>query len=270
MNTVISRASVANRNRAISGRQVVAGTLVLLFAVGSAAGCTNVGDTTSADHDIYVTYQPGDINHDGQIDAADGDLMSPEQFWELDLVSRLTLRGEMLVKDKPEAYRIYQKYLRPDERQVMSLPDLNSLPTWSAQDYLNNYSVGLYLASIQEPTQEGTNDGRKLWSIVADPDSPGFKKTSEMIGNNPGVSNVYRAIPTGFKGDLGGQAEFMGHAISDLGGYLAYGEYVANGDRQYMLFVNFPGPGGTKHSLLMDIYTGNEPGFRSSVATLPG
>ncbi|TLG04259.1 hypothetical protein FEK35_20740 [Nocardia cyriacigeorgica] len=196
--------------------------------------------------------------------------MSPEQFWELDVVARLTLRGEELVKDKPEAYKIYQKYLRPDERQVMSFPDVNNLPNWSAQDYLNNYSIGLYLASIQEPTQEGINDGRKLFSIVADPRSPGFKKTSELIGNNPGVSNVYRAIPAGFKGDLGGRTEFMGHAISGLGGYLAYGEYVANGNRQYMLFVNLPGPSGTKHSLLMDIYTGNEPGFQSSVAALPG
>lgn len=213
----------------------------------------------------------GDMDGDGRVSPGEMMRMNGEDFAKLDLNSRIEFKGAELAKDKPAAYAIFSEYFTPDERKVMYLPP-DRLTT--AQDYLNDYSTGLYLSAIQPPTPEGAENGKKLWSIVASPDSPDFEVINGMIGNSPGVASVYRALDTPFDGDLTGQTEFMGHPLNGLGGYLAYGEFVSEnsetkGDRQYMLFVNYPGPDGKPVSHMTDIFSGGERGFIQEIASLP-
>lgn len=212
---------------------------------------------------------PGDTDGNGAISIEEMQRMSGEEFSRLGRNSRIEFKGKELANDKPEAFRIYSQYLTDDERQVMYMP---TGPLKSGQDYLNNYSLGIYLSSIQPPTPEGAENGKKLFSIVADPESAGYSDINDMIGNAPGISSVYRQVATPFNGDLSGVGEFMGHELNGLGGYLAYGEYVSNGegkgDKQYMLFVNYPGPDGEPVSMLEDIYSGNERAFMDEISGL--
>lgn len=200
----------------------------------------------------------GDYNGDGIITSEEYDMMPPSVYKDLDQKIRIEDTAENLNKYLPDAWESLQGYLTSEEASILSIPNTN-LPrnNWSDQDYLNNYTISLYLVSAQGNTQEQINEGRRALSVVIDPSNSGFSTTTEMIGQVNSIKNVYEALPS----------EYTDRELEDGTLISSNGRVEANGGRivkardvntdeiNYMVFVNHNNSKGDIVSPLEGMYS---------------
>lgn len=200
----------------------------------------------------------GDHNRDGVVTSEEYDMMPPSVYKDLDQKIRIEDTAENLNKYLPDAWESLQGYLTSEEASILSIPNTN-LPrnNWSDQDYLNNYTISLYLVSAQGNTQEQINEGRRALSVVIDPSNSGFSTTTEMIGQVNSIKNVYEALPS----------EYTDRELEDGTLISSNGRVEANGGRivkvrdvntdeiNYMVFVNHNNSKGDIVSPLEGMYS---------------
>ncbi|BDQ20061.1 hypothetical protein RQN9TF_12685 [Rhodococcus qingshengii] len=200
----------------------------------------------------------GDYNGDGIVTSEEYDMMPPSVYKDLDQKIRIEDTAENLNKYLPDAWESLQGYLTSEEASILSIPNTN-LPrnNWSDQDYLNNYTISLYLVSAQGNTQEQINEGRRALSVVIDPSNSGFSTTTEMIGQVNSIKNVYEALPS----------EYTDRELEDGTLISSNGRVEANGGRivkardvntdeiNYMVFVNHNNSKGDIVSPLEGMYS---------------
>ncbi|QEX10955.1 hypothetical protein F6X56_15130 [Rhodococcus erythropolis] len=199
----------------------------------------------------------GDYNRDGVVTSEEYDMIPPSVYKDLDQKIRIEDTAENLNKYLPDAWKSLQGYLTPEEASILSLPNTNlTRGNWSDQDYLNNYTISLYLVSAQGNTQEQINEGRRALSVVIDPSNPGFSTTTEMIGQVNSIKNVYEALPS----------EYTDRELEDGTLISSNGRVEANGGRivkardvntdeiNYMVFVNHNNSKGDIVSPLEGMY----------------
>ena len=117
------------------------------------------------------------------------DTISPRDFADLDVTTRLDWGLDELLKYRADARGIVLKY--SDDKQTKAVNDTSS----KEQVILNNYAIDLACASAQEQGLEGTDRGMKLLSIVMSPDNQNFDATLSRTAEVGTIINVYRARP---------------------------------------------------------------------------
>lgn len=224
-------------------------------AIGS-ADASSVSDGSSGSVSSQLI---GDYNGDGIVTSEEYDMMPPAEYATLSDKVRVEDSAKNINTYLPSAFSILQSNgsLSAKERALVSLPNLNAPRSqWADQDYYNNYTLGVWLASTQGQDQASIDEGQRALTVVLDPNNDGFIKASEMISSVSAIKNIYEAQPFEFSN----QELKPGTSIGDIsidgsGGRLVKGESLSSGEVKYHLFVNRTDSNGNVVSTLIRSYS---------------
>nr|WP_322002333.1 hypothetical protein [Rhodococcus qingshengii] len=173
---------------------------------------------------------------------------------------RIEALAGYLETDKIEANRFFGDYLNSEQKSIFFVPDpLKTPEKWRPQEVLNNYTLGIWDASVQGDQLKDIDNGRKLLSLVMDPGYKNFEITQAKVGNGlGGIVDVYRALPMDFDSKVSNMT-FMGHDIGTAGGDIVLAESLNNNERIIFLFTNISTSSGKIVSILTDTYKPTDP-----------
>ncbi|WP_196248314.1 hypothetical protein [Rhodococcus erythropolis] len=201
----------------------------------------------------------GDYNRDGVVTSKEYDMMPPTEYATLSDKVRVEDSAKNINTYLPSAFSTLQSNgsLSAKERALVSLPNLNAPRSqWSDQDYYNNYTLGVWLASTQGQDQASIDEGQRALTVVLDPNNDGFIKASEMISSVSAIKNIYEAQPFEFSNqELKPGTSIGGISIDGSGGRLVKGESLSSGEVKYHLFVNRTDSNGNVVSTLIRSYS---------------
>ncbi|MGW0047111.1 hypothetical protein OG935_06145 [Nocardia cyriacigeorgica] len=248
---------MAKKDCAFAGGQIAAGSLILMIAIAPIAGCSKSDAPAAVKSSIYPTYVADDVNQDGKVTEEDYDLMPPSEYISLDDKVRVEDTAAPMNKYIPSAWDTIQNHLTPAEAAVMYLPNLTAdRMTWSDQDYYNNYSLAIWLASTQGSTQEQIDEGKRTLSCVISPSHSSFSSTFDALGQIGPFRNIYQAQSDKFKGvNIKPGTVIDGIHFDESGGRLARGYYIDTGQISYDVFVNRTDSKGNVITILARSYT---------------
>lgn len=241
--------------------------------VTALAGAVMIGGNACAQEQIpkietsitdIETAQPASLSSE-QIEE-----MGSTSFNNLPEAARIEALGEYLSEDKKIAYNYLVDFLSETEKQIVKLPDLSKNPKdYTPQEVLNNFTLGVWDASIQGDTMDNIETGRKLLSIVINPEHRNFDTTLSLIGNGKGgVIDTYKQLPMNHESKIS-NTEFMGHNIGTNGGDVIMAESLETGDDYILLFTNLSTSDGQTVSMLTDSFNSTNPKAKEAIAKLP-
>lgn len=143
-----------------------------------------------------------------------------------------------------------------EEREVFYKPDLNKpRAEWTAQDYLNYWTIAIYLATGQNDPDEA----RRAITVVARPGSDTHENLQGFIDdqekafpdNYPGYGKfaLYRAVPNSLDSEELEPVETEKVSIDERGGRLV--QYESLHDRKNGFFV-FANRGDEEHTIAVN------------------
>lgn len=233
------------------------------IGVTALAGAVMIGGNACAQEQIpkietsitdIETAQPASLSSE-QIEN-----LSSNTFIDLPETVRIDALADYLKTDKAEANSFFGDYLNENEESVFTAPDLSKSPEhYSPQEILNNYTLGIWDASVQGDSLEDVDRGRKLLSIVMDPSYKNFESTSAKIGNGKGgIIDVYSELPMDYDSKVS-STTFMGHEIGTAGGDIILGKSLSNNEKIIFLFTNLSTSNGKLVSVLTDTFKPSAP-----------
>lgn len=224
------------------------------------ANQNDLGHDIQSDTVISAESLRGDRNGDGVVTSDEYDLMDPMEFKDLPDRTRVADVASKLHTHMPAAFDILWQDAGPEERKVLSMPDLDKpRAQWSDQDYVNYYSIGLELVSTQGDKKSQIDEGRRAMTVVMGNRHSDLISTMNNIGTAGGIRNVFAAQPSEFSGkELIAGTEIDDYRITGEGGRIVIADFLSQEDGPQtlaMLFVNRSDDNGNIVSMLAETFT---------------
>ncbi|MDI9960737.1 MULTISPECIES: hypothetical protein [unclassified Rhodococcus (in: high G+C Gram-positive bacteria)] len=196
------------------------------------------------------------------------DAMSLQDFRVLDSSIRVGRYAGKLDEWSTDSLAFMQKHLSPEQARLVNQPLPEDKSSYTDQDILNSYSINLYDASAQGNSAQEIERGRKLLSVILDPQNSGFDKLANRIGNGQGgIISVYEASSINYP-RIKNQS-FMGEIIGESGAEIILGRGVEDGKAFLSLYELRKTDNGNDVWLLKTAYDPSDPKVRAAIEALP-
>lgn len=196
------------------------------------------------------------------------DAMSLQEFRVLDSSIRVGHYAGKLDEWSTDSLAFMQKHLSPEQARLVNRPLPQDKSSYTDQDILNSYSINLYDASAQGNSAQEIERGRKLLSVILDPQNSGFDKLANRIGNGQGgIISVYEASPIDYP-RIKNQS-FMGENIGEAGAEVILGRGVEDGKAFLSLYELQKTDNGNDVWSLKTAYDPSDPNVRAAIEALP-
>lgn len=269
-----------NEKRGLSTKaKVIIGSLTLTSLIGAGIVGKNIMDGAamindlkngSGDRDISAPLVPGyapETVAPIEYTSEALDNMSLTNFRELDTHTRVDHFAGKLDEWSADSLAFMQKHLSPEQARLVNQPLPEDKSSYTDQDILNSYSINLYDASAQGSSAQEIERGRKLLSVILDPQNSGFDKLANRIGNGQGgIISVYEASPIDYP-RIKNQS-FMGENIGDAGAEVILGRGVEDGKAFLSLYELQKTDNGNDVWSLKTAYDPSDPKVRSAIESI--
>lgn len=196
------------------------------------------------------------------------DAMSLQEFRVLDSSIRVGHYAGKLDEWSTDSLAFMQKHLSPEQARLVNQPLPQDKSSYTDQNILNSYSINLYDASAQGNSAQEIERGRKLLSVILDPQNSGFDKLANRIGNGQGgIISVYEASPIDYP-RIKNQS-FMGENIGEAGAEVILGRGVEDGKDFLSLYELQKTENGNDVWSLKTAYDPSDPNVRAAIEALP-
>ncbi|MCZ4544933.1 hypothetical protein [Rhodococcus qingshengii] len=196
------------------------------------------------------------------------DAMSLQEFRVLDSSIRVGHYAGKLDEWSADSLAFMQKHLSPEQARLVNQPLPEDKSSYTDQDILNSYSINLYDASAQGNSAQEIERGRKLLSVILDPQNSGFDKLANRIGNGQGgIISVYEASPIDYPRIT--NQSFMGENIGEAGAEVILGRGVEDGKAFLSLYELQKTDNGDDVWSLKTAYDPSDPNVRAAIEALP-
>lgn len=219
----------SRHNKKRVARLVSEVALASLGVIGGVACGTDNGTETKATETIYTVPE---------INSKTMDTMSYQSFAALDTATRVDHMAPVIDQYSTDTWKIMKDFLSPAQLAVVSGNLPSNKEDYTDQDILSRFAIDNFYASVQGDTSDDIDRGRKIQSVIMDPNNPNFNHSVDLIGNGQGgVKVVWKAVGNDYPRLQ--NTSFRGHQIGDAGAEIIHMQDVRTGEEGYALFTLF-------------------------------
>ncbi|MDI9960738.1 MULTISPECIES: hypothetical protein [unclassified Rhodococcus (in: high G+C Gram-positive bacteria)] len=209
----------------------------------------------------------GSVNSVTRYDTADLEAMDSSEFRSLDANVRINHLARTLDGWRADTLAIMRKYMSPEQAALVDAQLPSNKSDYSDQDILNAYAIDVFDASVQGDTVKDNEEGRKLLSVVVDPDHPNYATLSAQIGNGKGgILSVFKASENSYPRIV--SEKFMDLNVGSGGAAIIRNTGVQDGKEYLSLFELLRSSDGAQSWILKASYRPNDPAVAEAIQNI--